>query len=495
MKRVNVTGLLFGLALSLLCASPAFSDGFVFDAEHVKDGLKDHGVDWLKDQAKDAGKEWVFGTGQSATMEAILAAAKNAANGPGNAVNGNCQGCVYGIASTVLENINYRTNVQNGARTMFDAMTKVAGLAAGGLGAAAEGGGLAWLGRQYADAAAGHASDAAMDALRKAFGDGEVPEFELFEDSGNTSIISDDCTYNLVAYWDIVAGTYTVLISGDCHCNLKGSGASGTARIGTYWISFSGSMRMNVNPDGQTVTFSPLTPRVDFDVQCNCNRGKRLKPTWTSHNKVAVPSNTGKTTTGGGTGATTGGTTGGGTDTPPPPPPPPPPLPKRGRTVCKECTDIQKQIDADWDAMDAADSEFNDAVNEYNSAKNNLGSDTGKLEDFKKSPSSFDTTEGKINEQISADKAAMDAANNKGLKAQATQRRLRKELGALGVQLDKCIAKCGHASSHHNHSNALIKFGLEKALDKHHKTDNQDEEDRRREEEQQNVKHDDDPYH
>ena len=469
---------LLGLSLSLLYAAPAFA----IDPSAVMDGLREKGFDKLKDKAKDAGEEWVFGTGQSETMQSIIDAAKDAAT-EGIYGDNACRGLVRSQASTVLSDLQLKNTAKNVGRTAFDTLAKLGGLAAGGLGAAAEGGGLAWLGKQYADAAAGTAKDSVMDAIRKAFGKDKVAEFELFEQSGTVG--SGPCTYTLRAVWDIAGGSYYVYIFGDCGCSTAQS-VSGSDTLGKWWVSIYGSMRLVVDQTAKTAKFVPITPpELDWDGQCRCSKKELRRPVF----KKVVKTDTSTTGTTGG-GATDGGT--GGTTTPPPPPP----IPPKGKKVCQECQGIQDQIDADTDALAAANSDLNDAANDLQGAQARLGSHQGLLDAIKASPKDYDISPAKMQAKIDADNADIAAAKAKGAKASAEVARLEKELRDLGVKLDACVKKCGHASMHKEMKHSLIKFGLEKAFDKHHKTDSQDEEEqRRREEEEQNVKQSDDPFH
>ena len=479
MKRVKATWLLLGLVFSLLCGSPAFA----IDPSEVMDGLKDKGFDALKDKAKDAGEDWIFDTGHSETMHSILDKAAEALDDSGQTTNGKCSGNIYGLASTALHDIGYSWTAKTVGKFAFDTLTKIGGLAAGGLGAAAEGGGLSWLAGQYADAAKGQAKDTAMDAIRKAFGKDKDPEFELYETSGK--IGDGSCDYTLRAVWDIAGGTYTVVIQGNCHCSQVGGHP-----IGTWWVSFAGSMVLSLGSDQKTPKFIPQTPIIQWDALCQCG-STPLKPVyWGPKPKPPPPPPPpppGKTATGAGIGTGTALTTPGGTSQPPPPPPP---LPARGRTVCKECTDIQAQIDADWAALDSANSDFDQANNDYKSADTRFNDNTGRLKDKKADPSAFDISEADIQKKI--DGASSDKADAKARadKASAEKARLENELRGLGEQLEKCIAKCGHASMNKEVKHSLIKFGLEKALDKRDKDDKQDD---------QNVKddqhRDDDPYH
>ena len=476
------------LCATLLCATPAQA----IDPSEVMDGIRDKGVDWLKDKAKDAGEEWVFGTDQSETMQAIIEAAREASNdSAGLYAEGGCRGLAQAQASVVLNNLGMKTTAKNVAHHAFNTMSKVAGLAAGGLGAAAEGGGLAWLAEQYADAAKGAAKDTVMDAIKKAFGKEKIPEFEVYEQSGTVG--SGPCTYTLRALWDIVNGNYYVYISGDCKCKTVQSGQAQARAIGKWWITFTGSMVMKIDKEKKDVTFAPVKPpRVDFDAQCACSK-KELRRPLPPKGKEPPGTSTGKPGTGTGTASAGDGsstTPGGGTTTAPPPPPP---IPPKGRKVCEPCQGIQDQIDADWTALDAANSDLNDAANDLQSAQARLGSHQGQLEAVKASPKDFTISAAQVQARIDADNADIAAAKAKGAKAGAEVSRLEKELRDLGVKLDDCIKKCGHASSNRKFKNTMFNIGIDRALRKHRK-DDRDKEDRRREEER-NTSHDEDPWH
>ena len=468
MKRWNVLPLLFGVVLPLLCASPACA----IDPSDVMDGLRDKGMDWLKDKARTAGEEWVFGTGQSETMQAIIDAAREASNDSnGLYQESGCRGLVQAQASTVLNDLGMKTTAKNWGRTAFNTLTKVGSLAAGGLGAAAEGGGLSWLAGQYADAAKGQASETAFDAIRKAFGKEKAPEFEVYEQSGTVG--NGPCTYTLRAVWDIVNGNYYVFIAGDCKCQTIASGQAQSRAVGKWWMSFEGSMLMSVDKDAGTVKFTPKTPpKVDFDAQCGCGT-RPLKRPFTSRKIQTTTATTGTTTTGatdnGGTGVTPGGNSGN------TPGPPPPPIPPKGRQVCKECQGIQNRIDADSDAFDAANSNLNDATNDLKDAQARLDRDQGLLDAVKANPKDYDISVSKVQSRIDADNADIATAKAKGAKAGAEAARLENELRGLGVQLDNCIRNCGHASVPKKVKHSLFDIGIDKALDKHRKKDDKDD--------------------
>jgi hypothetical protein len=476
MKRWH--SLLLGVSLSLLFASPAFAEDIVINRDTVSDGIRDHGVNWLKDKAKDAGKEWVFGTGQSETMQSIIDAAKDKTTGD---IFGDqpCRGLVRSQASTVLSHIQLKNTAKNVGRTAFDTLTKVGGLAAGGLGAAAEGGGLAWLGKQYADGV----SDSVMEAIKKAFDKEEKPEFEMYEESGTVG--SGPCTYTLRAVWDIVGGSYYVYVFGDCKCGMAQS-VGGSRALGRWWVTVYGSMRLVVDQAAKTAKFVPvIPPDLDWDGECDCSKKELRRPVF----KKVVTTGTSTTgTTGGGT--TTGGTgvtPGGGTTMPPPPPP----IPPKGRKVCDACQGIQDQIDADTDALADADRENHDAILRVQRAQTDIRNQQGYLQQKKASPGSVDISEEQIGEKIGAAKARMKEAQDEADKAAAEMVRLKNELRDLGVKLDGCIKKCGHASMNKELKNTLFHVGIDKALRKRHKQDDQQDD---------NVKYDDqhnndDPYH
>ncbi len=476
MQRAKFFGFLFGLFVALLGASPAHA----IDPDKIKDGIIDKGKDWVKGHAKEAGEEWVFGTGQSETMQLIIDAAKEKATADLYS-DPPCKGVVRSQASTVLSDLQIENVTKNVGRTAFDTLTKVAGLAIGGLGAAAEGGGLSWLAQQYADAAKEGATSAAMDAIRKAFGKDKTPEFEVFEKSGTVG--SGPCTYTLRAVWDIAGGTYFVYIFGNCgDCKnpqnqKKAQSVSGDRLLGKWWVTIYGTMRLVVDKEAKTAKFVPVTPpTLDWDGQCDCSQKELKRPVYKKPPPPTTPS-----------------TTGGGTTTPQPPPSEPPPLPPKGRKVCKECQSIQDQIDTDTDALDTANGKFDNAEGELQGLKIRLQRDTEQLAAVKASPKSYDISAETVQGRIDADNTAITNMKTEKATAAAAINRLTAELRKLGTDLEECIRKCGHASMHKDTKNALIKFGLEKALDKHHKDDRDREDD-------QNVHYDDehrdnDPYH
>jgi hypothetical protein len=262
--------ILFLLAI-LAFPSAAYADVVLVDPNDLKEALRDKGFDWLKDKAKSGAEDWLFETGQSETMHAILVKARERADGPGNGSNGRCQGHVMGKASDILNNINTAWTVRTVARFEYDTMTKLATMASGMTGAAAEGAAMDWLVSQYVDAAKGEAQDAVMNRIKKFFFDEKEPEFELYETSGTNG----PCDYTVRALWDKANGTYRVYIAGDCHCQTVGVRLLvNPTRLGKWWISFEGHMQPVVDKSKDTVTWVPSAPRMDFDAQCNCSNRK-----------------------------------------------------------------------------------------------------------------------------------------------------------------------------------------------------------------------------
>ena len=293
MKRVS-RFLLFFLALIAIPTAVQAQDEIVVDPgdlklDKVTEGLRDKGVDWLKDQAKDAGKSWVFDTGRSETMHEILQAALERANGEGKDKRPDCQGAVMGKASSILSDLHYEWNVKTGGKLAFETATKLAGLASGFGAAAGEGGAINWLMRQYADAAKDKGEDAVFDKIKKLFIDEEKPQFELFEDKGK------QCDYKLTALWDIVHGTYRVLIEGDCRCAPAGNVFVDPQPLGKWWISFEGHVKLFVDKKTKATKWlvQPVDPvkGMKFAAQCNCSK-KALRKPFTEEQTVPAPTGT-----------------------------------------------------------------------------------------------------------------------------------------------------------------------------------------------------------
>src|SRR5260221_7078260 len=324
MKRLSAL-LLFFLAILAMPAA-ASAELKPLDDPTIVEGLRDKGVDWLKDRAKQAGTDWVFDTGQSETMHEILLKARERADGEGNDKAGLCQGAVMGKASSILNDINYKWSVKTAGKLAFDTVTKMASLARGFRAAASEGDAINWLVGQYADAAKDQAKDSAFDAIKKFFVGEKKPEYELYEISGKNGA----CDYTLRAVWDIVHGPYRVYIAGDCHCSQVGNAGVAPRSLGKWWISFEGHLKLVVDKEKGAVSWTVLSPTMDFDAQCACSK-RELRKAFTRPVKEQ-PS-----TTGGAGGSTT--------------PTGPPPLPPAGRKVCKECQKIQDEIDADTAAL------------------------------------------------------------------------------------------------------------------------------------------------
>ena len=343
MKRVfAILVLFFSILLVPAAASAALKPD---DDPTIMEGLRDKGVDWLKDKAKEAGKDWIFSTGQSDTMHEILLKARERADGEGNDKKGLCQYAVMGKASSILNDINTKWTVKTAGLLAFDTTVKMASLASGFGAAAGEGNALNWLMQQYTDAAKDAGKDAVFDKIKELLGKEEKPEFELYETSGKNG----DCDYTLRAVWDIVHGTYRVYIEGDCHCTKVGQFGLEPTPLGKWWISFEGHLTLVVDKDKGTATWIPGSASMDFDAQCACSNRELRKAFVNVKPQTSVA-------TGGGAGKPSG----------------PPPLPPAGRKVCKECQQIQDEIDADHKALQDAQSQVRDLAGELAGAQNRL---------------------------------------------------------------------------------------------------------------------------
>lgn len=383
----------------------------------IIEGLKDKGVDWLKDKAKDAGKDWIFDTGQSATMHDILLAARERTDGEGNDKAGLCQGAVMGKASSILNTINTKWTVKTAGLLAFETAAKMASLASGFGAAAGEGSALNWLAEQYADAAKDQGKDAVFDKIKKLFGDDKKPQFELFEESGKDG----DCDYTIRAAWDIVHGTYRVYIAGDCHCKEVGNVGVAPRKLGKWWISFEGHLKLNVDKAKKTTSWTVLpVSKMDFDAQCNCSK-RELREAFTTPGKGFVPAAPGTTA--------------------PPPPKGPGPLPPAGRKVCKECQKIQDEIDALTKTLAERKERISDLAGELFGANAKLESDKAKLAGVKANPKDYDITPEAVQKQVEADEATVKKIKAEGNKALNDQIRIEAQLRDLATQLEECLKK------------------------------------------------------
>jgi hypothetical protein len=417
----------FALLLAFACfAAPASAQ----DQGKILDGLKDKVSDWLKDKAKDiakdkakdAAEDWLLSTEQTATMKAILNKCQ-AAMGGTRALAAETDKCLAAVkfeAISVLGDINTGTMGKDMAKLSFDTLTKLGSLVAGGAGAAAEGGLLGWVSSQYSAGA----QDAALDKLQKFLFDNQVPAYDIFETEGTINA----CTYKLRAVWDIVHGTYKLVITGDCHCQVIGDSGHGIdeIKLGTWWVTFDGKLKMVV--DGTTVSWEPEDPIFDWDAQCNCNN-RTLRQPYTARGTTGQPVTTPGT-----------GTPGPGKAVPP----------QKGQKVCAPCQPIQDKIDAAWDTLDQIKSDIAIASNQLKEANANLGSDQGTLADFKKNPGNYgtETTEASLNGKIRADQDACEKAQADLKALDAKQKDVEKQLIDLGIELKNCIAEhCGEHGS------------------------------------------------
>lgn len=385
----------FFLLVMALVAVPQPSQGqdIVIDpkdisAEKIKEGIGDKGFDWLKDQAKDAGKEWIFETGQSETMRQILDAALARANGEGNDKRPNCQGAVMGKASTILTNLNYKTNVQVGAKLALETSAKMIGLATGFGAAAGEGGAINWLIGQYADAAKDQAQESALDAIKKLFTDEKRPQFELYETDGKVG----KCDYKLRAVWDIVRGTYKVFISGDCRCELAGNVGVAPQRLGKWWISFEGHLKVTVDTTKKVKTIKWVVlsvDKMDFDAQCDCSK-RELKKPFVEKQQLCPPQGA------------------------------PKPL------TPDERAKIEAEIESKNKAREELADKIKDAADELKAAENNLAYD-------KEHPKAEPEAQKR---ELEKDQKRIDEAKAEGRKLQAEDAKLQQEIADLKKRLE-----------------------------------------------------------
>lgn len=355
-------------------------------ADTIKEGVGEKGFDWLKDKAKDAGKDWLFETGQSPTMREILDAALKRANGEGNDKRPLCQGAVMGKASSILTNLNYKTNVQLGGKLALETGAKMISLASGFGAAAGEGGTINWLIGQYADGAKDQAKDSAFDAIKKLFTDEKKPQFELFEAEGKDG----KCDYKLRAVWDIVHGTYQVFISGDCHCEMVGNVGVAPQRLGKWWISFEGRLRVTVDKTKKEKAIKWVVldvKKIDFDAQCDCSK-RELKKPFTETQTACPP-------------------------------------PVKGLTA-EERAKIQADIDSKTAARKEIADKLKDAAAEQNAAKDNLAYD-------KAHPKSDPAAQKR---ELEKDQKRIDEAKAKEYELQAEDAKLLKEINDLKKKLE-----------------------------------------------------------
>jgi uncharacterized protein YkwD len=407
MRRLGLLGLLFVVLFG--AAAPARA----VDLGNVVEGLRDHGKDWLKDKAKEAGKEWLFGTGQSDTMKAILERVQESSKSemPGQASEV-CKVAVYNQVFSILSNLGYKTSIKEGASLVLTTGAKAVGLAAGGLGAAGEGGALDWLAGQYADAAKGEAKDTLFDKMGKLFSDDKKPEFEVFEETGACGA-GKKCEYQLKALWDIVHGRYYVYIHGDCHCSRQGAGDG--IPLGEWWVAYSGPMLMKLSEDKKSFTWVPGEPMpIDMDADCPCTH-RTLRTAYAPKTPVTTPQ-------------------------PPAAALPPPPTTLEGwlnvTTTCDPCKAIAAQINTAAQELDKVSSDFGLAQAEYNQAKTAIDNEGGDKE-LGIPPATP--------AQVKANKAALDAAKTKVDELGAKEAALKGKLNGLWKDLKDCEQKnCGH---------------------------------------------------
>jgi hypothetical protein len=160
--------------------------------------------------------------------------------------------------------------------------------------------------------------DAVKDKLKDIF-KGEKPEVYY-----STSVV-DDCEVVVLAIWDKAAGTFEVIIYGDCKCKAQSVFMSlQTATLRTFSIKLSGTITLRLVGKTLAMSFHDDRP----DVHANCNVCIAPGGSFTADPPPDPPGTTGLTQ--------------------------PPPLPGRDvKTNCKECQPIVDRIMTVYAAIDA----------------------------------------------------------------------------------------------------------------------------------------------
>jgi uncharacterized protein YkwD len=215
------------------------------------------------------------------------------------------------------------------------------------------------------------------------------------------------CETMLVATWDEGAGTYEIVIYGDCHCAAVGGwsiGSTGTS-VRTFAVTLRGKVTAAIK-DGAGV-FIVGFPSIVVTANCGC------APKSSSTTGGGAP---------GGQPVTPGPTDGGGK--------PKPPLYDdwaKVSTKCAACQPLVDQIHAAQAARDQMTAELRDAKDRYDSAQANLR--TASAGDRPAAQAKLDGAD-----------AAMDALRRRDAGLLELEQR-------LWAQLKTCEANCGHASS------------------------------------------------
>ena len=218
--------------------------------------------------------------------------------------------------------------------------------------------------------------------------------------------------------WDIIHGTYRVYIAGDCHCEEVGNAGVAPRKLGKWWISFEGHLKLKVDKGKKTTSWIVLPPRIDFDAQCNCSKRELREP----FKPVQKP------TTPPGTTTTPGGTT-------------PPPFPPAGARFAEPCQNIQDEINADTDALAEAQREVDRLAGELEGAKVSLAGEKEKLAAVKAGSKEFDVTPEQIERKIQEIEGNIKGINRENERLYALQVRLMGALRDLATSLEECIKK------------------------------------------------------
>lgn len=212
------------------------------------------------------------------------------------------------------------------------------------------------------------------------------------------------CETTLVATWDEAAGTYEIVIYGDCHCAAVGGWELGSA--GSSLKTFAVTLTGRVTPSVRLGKGVLIVGYPKIGVVANCGCGAKSS-------------------------STTGGGPSGGGMTPGPSGPPPPPTGDgwtKVKTSCPKCQPIVDQIHAAVEARDKLGEELAQAKGEYDAAAAGLRV-AGVRVDAGEAQARFDA----------ADKVMT------GLRARdAGLIKLEQELWA---KLKACEAGCEHAST------------------------------------------------
>jgi hypothetical protein len=214
------------------------------------------------------------------------------------------------------------------------------------------------LGKEGLEEYLGGKLDEAEEAAREAFKEwvkeklkGKPPE--VFE----KAFTKGPCTGTVTSTWDMSAGTYKVVVKGECACNPVSTGGLRSAQLKEFTVTVTGKVSIDLDyKEHMPILHVDPNPKVTVEADCeSCSQPKTMK----KPEQPVTPPPPGTTGAGGGTVSQ---------------PPPVPELPKECdiKPPCPECMAIYNEIVAACNKAKALISELRDLAGQWGGLQNRI---------------------------------------------------------------------------------------------------------------------------